>query len=202
MDAFDRAEPDIPAEIDHRTFGSPRDQQQRYSEEQRALALAVYAETGSTTSAAQETGIPLSTVHSWVTRDPEIDAKLEALRRALRERMAWKYAETAELALRELLDRVRDGDYHYDKEGNCTRRKIPGRELAFITSVCGDKHALLTGTMVKQQGEDQALTTLADRLVKAIEGRRGGYPQGSAQKAGNTSDIIDVEASQVIDGKG
>ena len=203
MDAFDRAEPDIPTEINHRSHRrTATTQGVVHSEETKALALAVYAETGSLQTAAHETGLPPSTIHNWISRDPEIDTKLEALRRVLRERMAWKYAEAAELALVALIDRVRDGDYHYDKEGNLTRRRIPGRELAFITSVCGDKHALLTGTMTKQRGEDQALTTLADRLVKAIEGRRGGYPQGSAQKAGNTSDIIDVEASQVIDGKG
>jgi transposase-like protein len=161
---------DIPTEIDHRSYGSQRDQRS-YSEEQKALALAVYAETGSTGTAAQQTGIPATTIHSWVSRDDQIDSKLEALRRVLRERMAWKYADLAELAADELRDRLTGGDYHVDKEGNITRRKVPARELAFITSVCGDKHALLTGTMQRQKAEDQALTTLADKLVKALEAK-------------------------------
>lgn len=161
---------DIPTETDHRSFSRPGAQSgTTYSEEQKALALAVYAESGSLESAAKQTDIPRNTIRYWIESDDQIDAKLDALRRVLRERMAWKYAEAADLALNALIDRVRDGDYHVDKEGNTTRRPIPGRELAFITSVCGDKHALITGTLQKQKREDENLTSLAAKLVKALD---------------------------------
>lgn len=164
---------DIPSETHHSAFSRPDTKGPRpsYTEEQKALALAVYAECGSLDTASQHTSIPRNTIRYWVENDDQIDATLDSLRRVLRERMAWKYAEAAELALHELIDRLKDGDYHVDKEGNITRRKVPARELAFITSVCGDKHALLTGTLQKQKGEDQALTALAGKLVTALEAR-------------------------------
>lgn len=176
---FAPLEPDqgseLPTSIDHRSYRSGSDQSVRaeggHSEETKAYALAVYAESGSVETAAKTTGLPRSTIHSWVSRDTEIDSTLDALRRALRERMAWKYAEAAELALNELRDRLEHGDELIDKDGNSYRKKVPARELAFITSVCGDKHALLTGTMGKHRAEDQALSAMADRLVKAIETR-------------------------------
>lgn len=195
---MDSAQDEIPQAIDHRllpraktTQGVPR------SEEEKALALSIYAETGSVTTAAKETNLPLTTVHNWINSDPEIDAKLEALRRALRETLAHKYAAIASESADALLDRVRSGDYKLDKEGNFVRIPIPGRELAFITSVAGDKHALLTGTMQKQRGEDQALTNLADKLVAAMERKRiegrtvdATYPQEDAQEVGSGDSII------------
>ena len=175
--AFEPPEPTqddaIPSAVDHRSYRSPQAPQQHasYTEEQRALALAVFAESGSLETASQHTSIPRNTIRYWIESDDQIDATFDALRRALRERMAWKYAEAAEKALNELMDRLELGDELIDKEGKSYRRKVPARELAFITSVCGDKHALLTGTMQKQRGEDQALSTIADRLVKAIDAR-------------------------------
>lgn len=162
---------DIPTETDHRSIGSPRSDQRSYSEEDKALALSVYAETGSCETAAQDTGIPRTTILSWVKRDPDIDAKLDAMRRVLREQMAHRYAVIAFRAAGELLDRVENGNYHVDKEGNVTRRKMPGNELAYVMSVAGDKHALLTGTMQKQKTEDEDLTRLAGKLVQALEAR-------------------------------
>jgi len=196
---MDAAREDLPQAIDHRqlqrratTQGVAR------SEEEKALALSIYAETGSVDTAAQETGLPATTVRNWIDRDPEIDSKLEALRRVLRERMAHKYATIAIESAEALLDRVRNGDYRVDKNGETTRVPVLARELAFITSVAGDKHALLTGTMQKQRGEDQALTSLADKLVSALERNRlarrtvdATYPQDDAKKAGDNSSITD-----------
>lgn len=185
---------DTPAIVDHRRVaraGIP--QQHSRPEEEKAYALAVYAETGSTETASRESGIPRSTISSWIDRDPDIDAKLDALRRVVREKTAHRYAEIAYRAAEELLDRVNNGDYHVDKAGNTTRRPIPGRELAFISSIAADKHALLTASVVKQSGEDASLTRLADGLLKAIEAKtlraKGTYAQdgtpASAQDLGD-----------------
>lgn len=138
-----------------------------HDEATKAMALSIYAETGSTSTAAQTTGLPLSTVHSWVNADPDIDAKLESFRRAVRERVAHIYADIAHESAQQLLDRVQNGDEVLDKEGNLVRRKVPARELAFITSVATDKHALLTGVMGRQSKAEQALTVLANKLIEA-----------------------------------
>lgn len=178
--------------IDHRTL--PRNTTQTgkaHPEEIKALALAIYAETGSIETAARDTNLPRSTIDNWIRRDPEIDAKLDSLRRAVRERTAHRYAEIAYRAAEELLDRVNNGDYHIDREGNITRRPIPGRELAFISSIAADKHALLTANVVKQNGEDSSLTKLAEGLIQAIDRRTrrakadAAVPQGEGQNSGD-----------------
>jgi hypothetical protein len=192
---MDALEPDHINEagvIDHRkrsrlatTQGVP------HTEETKAVALAVYAETGSVDTAAKETGLPPTTIRNWVERDPEIDAKLDALRFAVRTRVAHTYAEIARRAAEELLDRVNNGDYHIDREGNITRKPIPGRELAFISSVAADKHALLTGIVVKTKGEDASLQKLAEGLLAAIDKRQlrakadAAVPQGSEPNSGD-----------------
>lgn len=158
--------------VDHRKHSRPNAQQgKRIPEETKALALAVYAETGSVNTAARAANLPETTVRNWIDRDPEIDAKLEALRVAIRHHAAHLYAEIAVRAAEELLDRVNNGDViKVDDQGVMTRRPIPGRELAFITSMAADKHALLTATAVKQT-EDASLTKLADGLLAAMEKR-------------------------------
>jgi hypothetical protein len=169
------AESDTPTAVDHRSLPRPNAQQGIvHSEEAKALALSVYAETGSTQTAAHETGIPRTTIDNWVRRDPDIDSKLDALRQALRTEIAHRYAQVAIKATTELLDRLENGDELIDKEGNSYRRKVPAHDLAFIASVATDKHARLTGTMGKVNAEDQTLTRLAEKLVKAIDTTRRG----------------------------
>lgn len=183
---------DIPTEIDHRSYRTGA-QRTEHTEEAKTLALAAYAETGSLQTASEQSGIARNTIRYWIENDPDIDAKFDALRRAVRERCAHLYAEVAHRAVVELLDRVNNGDYHTDKSGKVTRRPIPGRELAFISSLAADKHALLTSSVVKQRGEDSSLGKLADGLLKAIEAKtlraKGTYAQdgtpASAQDLGD-----------------
>ncbi len=180
---------DIPDSVDHRTLKRPgsQDDRKRYTDAERTVALAVYAETGSCDAASRETKIPPSTIRYWIDNNPDIDAELEALRAVLRKRLAWKYAEGAELAVDVVIDRLRNGDQVLDKEGNTKLRPVPAREAAFIASIFTDKHALLAGTMGKSRPEDQALTTLAAELLKSFkagkdQARKAGaasYPQPS-----------------------
>ncbi len=188
----DTSPDDIPASVDHRKLARPgsQDDRKRYTEPERAVALAIFAETGSYDTAGRETKIPPSTIRYWVESNPNIDAELEALRAVLRKRLAWKYAEGAELAVDVVNDRLRNGDQVLDKEGNIRLRPVPAREAAFIASIFTDKHALLSGTMGKSKPEDQALTTLAAELMKGFEAAKdkakalGSACGGAAQIAG------------------
>lgn len=185
---------DIPDRVDHRTLPRPGAQKgNTYSEETKALALSIYAETGSFETASRDTNIPRNTIRYWVESNPNIDAELDALRRVIRAETAHRYARIAIKATDELLDRLENGDEIINKSGDYVRRKVPARELAFIASIATDKHALLTGTMVKQGKEDQTLASLAERLVAAFDAKRrqvtavdaATYPQ--APEAGNAA---------------
>lgn len=171
---------DTPSHIDHRKLPRGPSEKASYTEEQKTLALAVYAETGSLQTASEQARIPRNTIRYWVENDPEIDATLDAFRQAIRQRAAFIVAEIAVRSAEELLDRVNNGDYHVDKKGVTTRRPLPGRELAFIASVSIDKHALLTGSMGRNAKRDATLEAIATKLDALVDGRKRAaqtYPQ-------------------------
>jgi transposase len=145
-----------------------------HDEEQRARALAIYAETGSTFTAAQETGVPRRTIDAWIQRDPEIDATLEALRRAVREKTAHKYAEIASVAADELLDRLKNGDDVVDRSGKVVgKKRVGAKDLAIVSSIAAENHAKITTPLGARRSEEERLQKLAEGLLSAIEKRSG-----------------------------
>jgi len=146
-----------------------------HDEETKTRALVIFAETGSTLSASEATGVPRRTIANWIERDPEIDAKLDALRRVVRERTAHLFAEGAALAARQTIDRLENGDWVH-QGGKLVRRPVPAREASFIAAVFTDKHAAITGGMAKQSNQERSLTELAKRLVEEMERRKDRRP--------------------------
>lgn len=133
-----------------------------YSPDERMMAMAIYAETGSMATVSKVLGIPMTTVHTWVTRD-DSDALVEALRTSMRYNVAHKAAQGAELAVTLLLDRMNNGDEVMGKDGEIRTVKVRARDLAAIHSILVDKWALLTGGMQGKKA-DAGLPALAKKL--------------------------------------
>lgn len=133
----------------------------------RIMAMAIYAECGSLTVAAQETGVPVTTLKYWVDSEDGA-ATLEALRTSLRHQTAHRWVGAATLAIDVVLDRLVHGDPYIDKDGVERRIGIKGKDAAFIASIATDKHALITGAMVQGAKIDSSLSSLADRLAAAV----------------------------------
>lgn len=158
-----------------RSGGTGRKPRTAHAEEAKTKALAIYAETGSTLTAAEATGIPRRTIANWIERDPEIDAKLDAFRRVVRERAAHLFAEGAVLGAEATIDRLKNGDWIH-KGGQLVRVPVPAREASFIASVFVDKHTAITGGMAKQSDQERSLTDLAKQLVEEMERRKKSRP--------------------------
>lgn len=133
----------------------------------RQLALSIYAETGSIDTASQSSGVPPSTIHSWINREGVVD-ELEALRLSIRSATAHKWAGLASLQLDAALERLRQGNEVVDKYGVRHYVPVPFKDLIFGASIATDKHALITGMMVQGAKIDHALAGLADKLANAV----------------------------------
>jgi hypothetical protein len=154
-------------------MATPRKAHAAHAEEDKTRALAIYAETGSTFTAAEATGIPRRTIDAWIERDPEIDAKLEALRRAVREKTAHKYAEIASEAATQLLDRLKNGDDVVDRNGKVVgKRRVAAKDLAIVSSIAAENHAKITGPLGTQTSMERKLADIAQGLIRAMEGKR------------------------------
>lgn len=130
-------------------------------------ALSIYAETLSQTAASERTGIPVTTIHSWL-QEEESDAFIESLRTALRAATAHKLVEICNKSANQMIDRLDNGDEVFDSKQNCmVRVKVKAKDLASVFNTAAEKHALLTGmaTTGKTAG---ALSQLADKLTQAI----------------------------------
>lgn len=131
-------------------------------------ALSVYAETLNQNEAARQTGIPQSTINSWLNEEDSTDL-IDKLRLALRHSMAWKCAEVARDGMLALHDRILNGEQVLDKEGNLIRVPMSAKDITHATSMATDKHALLTGGIKDSKGLNAGLLALAEQLKKMGE---------------------------------
>ncbi len=138
----------------------------KHTEQTKFAALAVYAETGSATTAAEAIGIPRTSVRRFID-SPESDEVVADLRHIMRSKLAHTYMLNAQLAANEITDRLLNGDEVIDSKGNVYRKKVPAKELAYVMSVSADKHALITGSMQERKA-DASLAKLADQLTSLL----------------------------------
>jgi hypothetical protein len=131
-----------------------------YTQEDKMLALAVYAETLSGTAAEAETGVPANTVWSWA-RSEEGNALIQDVRSAIRSHMGHQLAAMAIAAGKQLMDRIQNGDEIILSDGTPVRRK----DLSHAMSITIDKHALICGTQDTLTPVNKQLLGIIDKLT-------------------------------------
>lgn len=163
-----------PADLERGTRG-------RWPAQLEALALAIYAETGSVTTASRETGIPQTTIYQWANEDEECIALIDNLRVSVRANYAHKLAGLIGLGLARVHDALTLGDEYVDRFGNLRHKRMSGKDAAFVTSILIDKHALVTGALVGAKAS-ATLHGLADKLsgLMAQAQRLNGPPEVEA----------------------
>jgi transposase-like protein len=142
-----------------------------YTDEQRAEALALYADVG-VSEAARRTGIPAGTIASWANRagiQPEANENLRAAVEA--RRLTWAERKTA-LATRlgEIADQAAE-----QLAAKIAANELSGRDLIAALTALIDRTQLLTGeatartesTVAVNDAREQALA-----LVKQLGERR------------------------------
>lgn len=142
-----------------------------WTESERVKALAIYAETRSSTEVERITGIPKTTVQSWTQTEEGMRA-VEQLRTALRERCAWGYVEQLVVSQDLMMKRLVQGDPVVLADGRIVYRGVSARDLMMIMAVSQDKHAALVGTMESGQQTDKALNNLANKLLDKLAERK------------------------------
>jgi hypothetical protein len=128
----------------------------------RYLALGVYAETGSFTTASRETGIPRKTIEVWANSDDGANF-LSEVSQAIRVNYAHCITGMVGKALRVLDESLARGDPHVDKYGRVTYVPLKAKDAAVVASILIDKHALITGGLVASKASS-TLYALADKL--------------------------------------
>lgn len=148
-----------------------------WTESERAHALAVYAETNSVREASRESGIPVSTIHSWISTEAGAQS-VERLRTYLREHVAWKHAQTVLKGLNLLHKRMDIGDEHVLPNGNIVYKAVSARDLMMIIAVSQDKHANMVGQLDSGRNVDAALSSLASKLMDKLAEAKAQHNQG------------------------
>jgi molybdenum-dependent DNA-binding transcriptional regulator ModE len=140
------------------------------SESNRIKALMVYAETNSPSAAAKASGLSLSYVSRMMEEDG-IESFVDRLRKAMRERFAWRYMEGMELAFNALIKNVIEGEERLDRRGNIVTVRPGLKDCATTLGILQDKQAALTSGLEGQTNVSKALSALADALLTELANR-------------------------------
>ena len=152
--------------VDHRKLKRPDAQKgMKHDYRTKMLALAIYAETLSVSAASHRTGLPASTINSWLNEEGA-DAALNDLRQAIRREIAFKCAEVAVLAVDATRERLLNGDHKVLTDGSTVRVPVSAKDSTYIAGMMIDRHALLTGT--NQGNASAALDAIATKLMQAL----------------------------------
>jgi hypothetical protein len=141
-----------------------RKTRRRYSDREKASALAVFDATGSLTEASRISGIPDSTIHGWLSEKPCIvNSDVPLLRAGYAATpldLASKFAEIPDLSTGEIGSRLRDPKQVKD---------IPLQHLLKASEVGTDKMQLLRNqpTSINETIERQELTMIVESALSA-----------------------------------
>ena len=157
----------VSPKVDHRAYSRRSAPKKKRTYNERMLALSVYAETLSRSEASKATGIPESTISSWLKEEGSDDV-IDSLRVALRSKIAFKCAQASALAVESIIDRLQYGDVKLLPNGEQVRVPVGAKDAGYLASTMIDRHALLTGTSAAQGRANGALRLIADKLLAAI----------------------------------
>ncbi len=149
--------------VDHRKHKRPnRTTNTRYDDKDKLFALAVYAETGCQATASKRTGIPPTTINTWL-KEPDVDSTLDELRSSMRRHVAFKCAEASVLAIDAVIDRLTHGDYVV-VNNELQRAPVKAKDAGYLAGIMIDRHTLLTANTAGKSTPEM-LQRLANELV-------------------------------------
>lgn len=116
--------------------------------------------------ACKMTGISRHNLTRWAREQWYSDA-IELVREKIDEELDANLTAVVHKGAREVLDRLDNGDYFYNKDGQLVRKPISGREAMLITGIAHDKRSLKRGkptSISENVSEDARLERLAERF--------------------------------------
>lgn len=134
-----------------------------WNDSDRNRAVAVYKATGAPLKTAEITGIPYRTLWEWMKQEwwAEKMLSLKAEDTAVLEDAATTIAKQA-LGIVE--ERLTNGDFVLDREGNLVRKPVGARDAQIIAAINIDKRRQFQEAPVVQEQ-----TNTTERLLKLVE---------------------------------
>ena len=137
----------------------------QHDEQTKLRALAHYASSNSATEAARASGLPVTTVATWVKKEEGIEY-VASVRQALRTHIAADLVTTALKAQQAIQDRLTHGDEVVIAGGTIIRRKVSAKDAAYILTHAVSLHSQMTEDTKHRTTNN--LKQLASELIASL----------------------------------
>jgi transposase-like protein len=139
----------------------------RWSESDKARAVAAYCTVGSYSKAADLTGIPEMTLRYW-GRQPWFLEEMHRADQAETLELKSIYTKIAKKATELLEKRIEDGDEVVTRDGDIVHRAVAAKDLAVISGIAMEKRkqAMDTPNIVATQNSVEKLNLLMAEFLK------------------------------------
>lgn len=170
----------------------------RYTDQDIETAATVYFLTGTAKATAEVLDISTSAIGKWLDHDIWI-ATITRLRRQHTDTLDVKLSYIINLAYDGVVDRLQNGDEVVTKDGTKVRKKMSGRDAAWIGSVLFDKRQIgrKLPTKIQEAGNtDEKLNQIAQRLADMAAAQQQHLPPVDVTPRGAPIDIQPDDAEQ------
>ena len=148
------------------------------SADRREAAMALLIYDGSTKTAARHLGMPPSTLLLWQRREDwsEIVSTVQdEYEQKYEKQLTGRYDRLVDTAQEQLADRLENGDYVFDKQGQLVRKPMSGKDISVAGGICFDKSRLLKNRPTSIQGNaDHRLNDLLEKFRQVGRELAGG----------------------------
>lgn len=132
-------------------------------------AVTAFMVTGSSTKASAYCGVPSSTIRQW-RKTEWWNALTQQVKKEKNDELDAKLTAILHMATDEIVDRMMDGEYHYDtKKGEVYRMPVSSKTITLMTDRLFDKRQLLRGDVTSRServSTDQRLSKLKKEFEK------------------------------------
>jgi hypothetical protein len=154
--------------------GKVRGKRDHYTDKEKLNAVCVFAVTGNSRRCAEIAKLPEATIRSW----KQTVWWAEAMSRVVAEKdeeLTYELSNLVDKAVREVNDRLDNGNYVYDtKRGELIRKPVDAKELAIVTAIAIDKQQLLRGkptSRTEAVSQSERLNSLQDQFRKFTQAK-------------------------------
>ena len=117
----------------------------KYTAEEKLSAVLAYVMTGSVRGVVRLTGFKQQVVSDWKNNSSWWPDAYRAIKKEKQEEVDGALTAIVHAASSGIMDRIVNGDEIIDKNGDVVRRRMSGKELAWVMGITYDKRALLRG---------------------------------------------------------
>ena len=134
----------------------------RYTAEEKLSAVLAYVMTGSVRGVIRLTGFRQQTISDWKNNSSWWTDAYMTIKKEKQDEIDGGLTPIIHAASGEIIDRIINGDEFIDKNGDPRRKKMSGKELAWVMGISYDKRALLRGDPTSRTEKVDTQQQMAD----------------------------------------